>query len=149
MAWGVVITLVAALITFVYLRSITIDDGLEALIFFPTTFVLFLIAGAVGGWKGRTMMWTIGVSVGSGALLVVGETILLISILRNRSSSWGDHFGSDAEVTLITVIGGISTVGMLIGYSFIAGIVGWLPANRLRRRQLDRRPPPPAESSVS
>ena len=55
--WGAALAFVAGLVTIIYLRSITIDDGLEALISIPIFGVLFGAAGTFGGLKDRTPMW--------------------------------------------------------------------------------------------
>ena len=65
---GGTLALAAGGLTAIHLSLITIDDGLEALMFVPILGVMFAIAGCVGGWRGRTIMWSLGLSLG---LLIV------------------------------------------------------------------------------
>ncbi len=139
MVWGGAITLLAGLITFIYLRSITIDDGLEALIFIPITGALFAVAGALGGWRGRTGMWTIGLALGSGALLIIAEAIwLVVWLLTRQPSTQGNEVNFGTELFSITALAGLSTVGTLIGLALALGLSGWLPAHWMRGRMTRR-----------
>ena len=139
MVWGSAITLLSGVITFIYLRSITIDDGLEALIFIPITGVLFALAGALGGWRGRTGMWIIGLSLGSGALLIIVEVIwLVVWLLTRQPITPGNEFTDGMTLFSITALAGFSTVGTLFGLSLALSLSGWLPAHWMRGRTLRR-----------
>ncbi len=117
MVWGVTITVVSGVITHAYLSRIT-DASLEGLIFFPITGALAVVAGAFSGWRGRTGIWAVGLSLGSGAILFIAAAI---------------RFGKD-DATLVLVL--LPAVGTHIGTVLAFGISGWLPAHWVRGRML-------------
>ena len=146
---GGVLTLCTAGLTAVYLSLITIDDGLEALMFVPILGVMFAIAGGVGGWRGRTIMWSLGLSLGLLIVAFTAEAIWWIWILTH----WRRDTGADAipsglpdpaEIFSATVLAGVSTLGTLSGLTFVVSTIGWLIGLGARTRMLRKRPLPPS-----
>ena len=62
---GVAGALIAAAVTWVYLSSITIDDGLEALMFLPILGVALVALGTIAGLRQRDKTWPALVALGS------------------------------------------------------------------------------------
>ena len=145
MAWGGAITLVTGLITWLYLASITIDDGLEALIFVPIAGVLFGVAGMIGGWRGRTVTWSVGLGAGTAATMVLSELIwLIVWLVTHRPSSEGaDPVDDPLELFSIIALAGTSTVCSIAGFVVILSMLGWFIGGALRSRRLRRLPRPP------
>jgi hypothetical protein len=146
MVWGVAITLMSGVITFAYLSQIA-NRSLEGLVFFPIAGVLSVVAGVFGGWRGRTGIWAVGLSLGSGALLIIAEAIwLVVSLLTRQPSTAGNGFtdGTEQPVGIldgtelfsVAVLAGLSTVTLLIGLVLALSISGWLPAHWVRGRML-------------
>jgi len=146
MAWGGAITLVTGLLTWLYLASITIDDGLEALIFVPIAGVLFGVAGMTGAWRGRTVTWSVGLGAGTAATMVLSELIWLIVWLVTRRTRLpeGDPLSAPLELFSIIALAGISTVGSIAGFVVFLSMLGWFIASTVRGRRLRRFPPAPA-----
>lgn len=146
MAWGGAIALMTGLLTWLYLASITIDDGLEALIFVPIAGVLFGAAGMTGGWRGRTLTWSLGLGAGTAATMVLSELIWLIWLLvTDRPSSEGaDPLANPLELFSIIALAGTSTVCSIAGFVVILSMLGWFIGSTLRSRRIRRLPPPPA-----
>ncbi len=145
---GGAITLAAAGLTAIYLALISINDGLEALMFIPILGVIFAIAGGFGGWRGRTIMWSLGLSLGLLVVAFTAEAIWWIWILTHWSepcclSSKGSGLPNGAEVFSVTVLAGVSTLGFLTGFAFVVSAIGWLVGLGARTQVLRRRPPPP------
>jgi hypothetical protein len=146
MAWGGAITVVTGLITWLYLSSITIDDGLEALIFVPIAGVLFTAAGWIGGGRSRTVTWSLGLAAGSASMMVLAELLWLIVWLVTRRTRLpeGDPLAAPLELFSIIALAGTSTVGSITGFVVVLSIIGWLIGSTVRARRLRRYPPPPA-----
>lgn len=121
MVWGVAITLMSGVITLAYVSRIT-ERSLEGLIFFPITGALAVVAGAFGGWRGRTGTWAVGLSLGSGATLFIAAAI-----------RFGNESGNE---TLFLVLALLPAVGTHIGTVLAFSITGWLPAHWMRGRML-------------
>ena len=145
---GGTLALAAGGLTAIYLSLITIDDGLEALMFVPILGVMFAIAGCVGGWRGRTIMWSLGLSLGLLIVAFAAEAVWWIWILTHgRGDTGADAIGSGlpdpAEIFSATVLAGASTLGFLTGYAFVISAIGWLVGLGARGQILRRRSPPP------
>ena len=144
-AWGGALTLVAGLLTYLYLSSITINDGLEALIFVPIVGVLFSAAGATGGWRGRDMTWGWGLAAGAAATMVLAELLwLIVWLVTLRPPTEGGPFSAPLELFSIIALAGISTVGSIAGFVVFLSMLGWFIGSTVRGRRLRRFPPPPA-----
>jgi hypothetical protein len=144
---GGTLALAAGGLTAIYLALISINDGLEALMFVPILGVMFAIAGGFGGWRRRTIMWSLGLSLGLLIVAFTAEAIWWIWILTHWSEpcclSSKDSGLPYAEVFSVTVLAGVSTLGFLTGYAFVIGAMGWLVGLGARTQVLRRRPPPP------
>jgi len=143
---GAALATVAAALTFAYLSSITIDDGLEALIFIPIIGVLFTSAGAFGGWRGRTWSWVMGHSLGlaliSAFAILLPFAIGMIVNWRNIRSG-GPFLAEPWTYGTIMLFSSISAIGSITGCTLACDAVGWLAGSTLRRRKLHRLPAPP------
>lgn len=143
---GAALAILAAAITVAYLSWITIDDGLEALIFVPIVGVLFISAGAFGGRRGRTWNWVMGQSLG---FAVVVTLVLLVPFVVAIVFDWsnmrtgGPFLREPWTYGTIMVVSTISTVGTITGCTTACATVGWLTGSSLRRRGLRRLPAPP------
>jgi hypothetical protein len=149
---GGALTLAAGGLTAIYLALITIDDGLEALMFIPILGAMFAIAGGFGGWRGRTILWSLGLSLGLLIVAFTAEVIWWIWVLTHwRGDTGADASGmlAPAEVFSITVLAGVSTLGTLTGLTFVFSAVGWLVGLGARKRMLRKRPPPPSAPVVT
>jgi hypothetical protein len=146
MVWGGALTLVTGLLTYLYLSSITIDDGLEGLIFVPIAGVLFSAAGVTGGWRGRSMTWGWGLAAGATATMVLGELLWLIVWLVTRRTRLpeGDPLSAPLELFSLIALAGTSTVVSIAGFVVILSMLGWFIGSTARGRRLRRFPPPPA-----
>ena len=144
---GVVLTLAAAALTFIYLWLIVDAASLEALMFIPILGVLLAIAGIVGGRRGRSATWSVGLSLGMAATVGAAESIWWIWILthwESRTTQGLDPgFPAPAEIFSITVLASISLIGSLTALALIASLLGWLVGSGARRLSLHRRPAPP------
>lgn len=80
---GSVVAVVALGGTALYLDSIEIDDGLEALVFRPVLVVVGVVAGIVGAWWSERIAWP--VICGAAAASVIA-LVFLSSSIRNGSS---------------------------------------------------------------
>jgi len=145
MVWGGAITLVTGLITWLYLASITINDGLEALIFVPIAGVLFTAAGLVGGGRGRTVAWSLGLAAGTATMMVLAELLWMIVwlVTFRPSSEGGDPLAAPLELFSMMALAGTSTVGSITGFVVVLSIIGWFIGSTVRARRLRRLPPPP------
>ena len=124
MLTGIALTLVAAALTFAYLSSITIDDGLEALIFIPIIGLLFTGTGSLGGWRGRRWNWVIGQAIGFAVLVslffVVTFVISMATDWRNVRS--GGPFPTEAwTYGTILLVSSASTIATLSGCTLACG----------------------------
>ena len=144
---GVVLTLAAAALTFIYLWLIVDAASLEALMFIPILGVLLAIAGIVGGRRGRSATWSAGLSLGMAAAVGAAESFWWIWILTHWRSPTGSSMDSGMpgpeEIFSMTVLAGISTLGSLMGFALIVSILGWLVGHGARTLSLRRCPPPP------
>jgi len=146
MLTGIALTLVSAAITFAYLSSITINDGLEALIFIPIIGLLFTATGSLGGWRGRTWNWVIGQAIGFAVLV---SLFLLVTSVISMATDWrnvrsGGPFPTEAwTYGTILLVSSASTIATLSGCTLACGTVGWLAGSSLSRRRLRRLPAPP------
>lgn len=138
-------TLLAGGLTTLYLSMITIDDGLEALIFIPILGTLLGIAGAAGGAKGRSVRWIGGITLGIGIVLVVAESLWLVWILthQHRTSETPSMLASPLELFSMAALAGLSTIGTLAGGGLIISTAGWFAGSFWHRRRLERLPHPP------
>ena len=144
---GSVLTLIAAAMTALYLWSITGDRSLEGLMFIPIVGVLLAVAGTIGAWRGRTIVWSVGLSLGLTATAGAAGSIWWIWILthwESRTTQGLDPgFPAPAEIFSITVLASISLIGSLTALALIASLLGWLVGSGARRLSLHRRPAPP------
>ncbi len=147
MLTGIVLTLVAAALTFAYLSSITINDGLEALIIIPIIGLLFTGAGSLGGWRGRTWNWVIGQAIGFAVLV---SLFFLVTFVISMSTNWrntrsgGPFLAEPWTYGPILLVSSVSTIATLSGGTLACCAVGWLAGSSLSRRRLRRLPAPPA-----
>lgn len=116
---GVVSTLVAVLLTVVYLASIEIDDGLEALLFLPVLALTTFVGATFVSRRGSRSGWApgvLGVIVGATATAVVGLVAVVIE-------SGGGNFVPVSSIARVVAL--FAGVGASAGW-----FVGW--ALRLR-----------------
>lgn len=148
---GTAFAAVAAALTFAYLSSITIDDGLEALIFIPIIGVLFTAAGAFGGRRERTWGWVMGQSLGLALILAL---VLLVPFAIGMIFNWrnirsgGPFFEEPWTYGTIMLVSTISAIGSITGCTLACGTAGWLVGSSLRRRKLHRLAVPPGPSQA-
>jgi hypothetical protein len=136
---------VTGLITWLYLSSITINDGLEALIFVPIAGVLFTAAGWVGGGRGRTVTWSLGLAIGCATMMVLAELLWLIVwlVTFRPSSEGGDPLAAPLELFSMIALAGTSTVGSITGFVVVLTMLGWFIGSTVRAKRLRGLPPPP------
>lgn len=143
---GTALASISAALTFAYLSSITIDDGLESLIFIPIVGVLFTSAGAFGGWRGRTWGWVMGQSLGLALILAM---VILVPFAIGMVFNWrnirsgGPFFEEPWTYGTTMVVSTISAIGSVTGCTLACGAAGWLAGSSVRRRKLQRLPAPP------
>ena len=148
---GTALAVAAAALTFAYLSSITIDDGLEALIFIPIICVLFISAGAFGGRKGRTWNWVIGQSIGLAFIMALAILVpFAIGMFFNwrNMRSGGPFFEQPWTYGTIMAVSTVSAIASITGCTLAFGTAGWLVGSSLRRRKLHRLAVPPGPSQA-
>ncbi len=107
---GVIGALIAATTTWVYLASITIDDGLEALMFVPILVAVLVTLGTIAGLRRRSTSWPAFVALGA----VATTTLYLLSLAAVRRNSTLAF----ASVATSTLVGGLAFGASFVGWAF-------------------------------
>ena len=152
-AVGIGVSSVGAALTAAYLASITIDDGLEALIGVPIIAVLFVGVGALGGWRGRTWRWVLGMAVACaaliGAVVIIPTFWMLLVASHEKPSDFGISESGAWVIAGMVIVSTISTVGTIAGGVLACGAVGWASGGWFRQRRSGHLPPPPPPPLVT
>ena len=106
---GVGAAVFAGLATWVYLRSITIDDGLEALAFLPILGLAMVVIGAVAGWRGLPWAWPLTASLGASGAVLIG----LLCLAAKRQ----ELLLAEASVATTAFVAAFTMTGSIIGWS--------------------------------
>jgi hypothetical protein len=115
---GVASVAVAGAATWVYLRSITIDDGLEGLIYLPILSVAMIAITARAGWRGHEWAWARSAALGAAG----ATSLFLLALAVHRS-----------DATLARAAIGASLVVAV--FPFTGAVIGWGLATWLRRHR--------------
>ena len=115
---GIVSAAVAGGATWIYLRSITIDDGLEGLVYLPFLSLLMIAITAHAGWRGRSWAWARSAALGAAG----ATSVFLLALAAHRS-----------DATLARAAIGASLIVAV--FPFTGAVIGWGVATWLRRRQ--------------
>ncbi len=107
---GVVGALIAGVVTWAYLSSITVDDGLEALMFLPILGVVLVALGVIAGLHRRNKSWPALVALGS----VQTTAIYLIS----RAIARRELVLALASLTTSSFIGVLALAATFAGWAF-------------------------------
>lgn len=100
--------------TWLYLASITIDDGLEGLVYLPILGVVMLLICGRAGWHQLPWGWARSAAIGS----VVATAVLLLGLSVYR----GDAFLARAAVGVTVVVAAFPFTGAVIGW----GLASWV-----------------------
>jgi hypothetical protein len=104
--------------TWLYLASITLDDGLEGLVYLPILGVVMLVICGLAGWRQLPWGWARTAAIGS----VVTTAIVLLGLSAYR----GDALLARAAV-------GVSVV--VAAFPFTGAVIGWGLATWVKRAQ--------------
>ena len=105
---GVGAAIFAGLITWLYLRSITIDDGLEALAFLPILAGAMVVIGASAGWRRLPWAWPRTASIGASGVVLIG--LLGLAVKRQE---------------LLLAEASIATTALVAAFTMTGSIIGW------------------------
>jgi len=108
--------------TWIYLKSITVDDGLEALVFLPILGIAMVVIGAIAGRRGLPWSWPRSASLGASGVALIG----LLGLAAKRQ-----------ELRLAEA--SIATTAFVAAFAMTGSIIGWSLGQGWRSR---RRPPP-------
>ncbi len=100
--------------TWMYLASITVDDGLEGLVYLPILGVVMLLICGRAGWRQLPWAWARAAALGS----VVATAMLLLSLSVYR----GDALLARAAVGASVVVAAFPFTGAVIGW----GLSTWV-----------------------
>lgn len=108
---GVASPLVAATATYLYLRAITLDDGLETLVFFPILGLAVALASGLSTW-GLDGYWrtVAGLVVTTGATAATAILVLLLNLSADAQPP-----SPLVVLSVSTFASGFAIVGCLIG----------------------------------
>ena len=115
---GVAAAAVSAAITWLYLVSVTIDDGLEGLIYLPILSAAMIAISARAGWRDQDWKWARAAALG--AVLATSGFLLAFAIYRGDISLARDAIGASLVVAV---------------FPFTGAFVGWGLATFIRRRR--------------
>ena len=103
--WGSAAAGVAGIVTAAYLASITIDDGLEALVFLPVLGGLLALAGLRAGWRGHAIAWP--VQAGLAATGATLAAVLIVALATSDPMLFGAAIGASVVVATFAVTGAL------------------------------------------
>lgn len=103
--WGSAAAGVPGIVTAAYLASITIDDGLEALVFLPVLAGLLALAGLRSGWRGHAIAWP--VQAGLAATVATLAAVLIVALANGNPRLLLASIGASAVVATFATTGGV------------------------------------------
>ncbi len=115
---GAVAAAVSAGLTRLYLATITIDDGLEGLIYLPILGVLMIMITAHGGWNARAWPWARAAAIGA----VAATSVFLFALAAYREDALLARAAIGASVIVAV-------------FPFTGALIGWGLSTFLRRHR--------------
>ena len=106
---GVGAAIFAGIATWIYLNSITIDDGLEALAFLPILGAAMVVIGAAAGWRHLPWAWPRTASLGASGVVLVG----LLALAAKR----GELLLAEASIATTAFVAAFTMTGSIVGWS--------------------------------